>query len=184
MRPQFILLWASVCVLCTALWAQQGAVVPAVNIKTTRIELPLSHPTQMIDKTACDSDGNVYGRVWAGDGSGTAQLPVQEITSEGTLATNFRVAGASQNTDLAKGIFVSDAGDLYQAARMANGVYIVKFAEDGSVKSTVKLETDPRLVDPWQLAVFKAGEYLLSGLTGKDHRTPYIRQYSRLMASW
>jgi hypothetical protein len=56
---------------------------------------------------------------------------------------------------------------------MANGVYIVKFAKDGSVKSTVKLEADPRLVDPWQLAVFKAGEYLLSGLTGKDHRTPY-----------
>ncbi|MGA2647411.1 MAG: hypothetical protein ABSF15_22105 [Candidatus Sulfotelmatobacter sp.] len=173
MRLQSILLLASVCGLCTALWAQQGAAVPAVSIKTTKIELPLSHPTQMIDKTTCDSDGNVYARVWAGDGSETARLPVQEITPEGTLARNFRVAGASQNTDVAEGFFVSDAGDVYQAARMANGVYIVKFAKDGSVKSTVKLEADPRLVDPWQLAVFKAGEYLLSGLTGKDHRTPY-----------
>lgn len=173
MRSQSLLLVASVCGLCTAFWGQQEAVAPPVNIKTTKVELPLSHPTQMIDKTGCDSDGNIYARVWAGDGSGTARLPVQEITPDGMLARNFRVTGTSQNTDLAKGFFVSDLGDVYQAARMANGVYIVRFAKDGSVKSTVKLEADLRLVDPWQLAVFKAGEYMLSGLSGEDHRTPY-----------
>jgi hypothetical protein len=173
MRLQSILLLANVCGLCTALWAQHGAAAPAVNIRATRVELPLNHPTQMIDKTTCDSDGNIYARVWAGDDSGTARLPVQEITPEGTLTRKFRAAGVSQNNDLAKGIFVSDGGDVYQAARTANGIYVLEFTNDGSVKSTIKLEADPSLVDPWQIAVFKAGGYLLSGLTGKDHRTPY-----------
>jgi outer membrane protein assembly factor BamB len=167
------LLLTSVCGLSTALCAQQGTALSAVNIKTTRVELPLSHPVQLIDKTTCDSDGNIYARVWAGDGSGTNQLPVQEITSEGTLTTKFRAVDAAQNTALAKGIFVSEDGVIYQAARMATAVYVVEFAKDGSVKSTTKLDADPRLVDPWQLAVFKTGGYLLTGLTGENHRTPY-----------
>jgi hypothetical protein len=167
------LVLACVYSLGVASFAQQGATAPAVNTKTTKVEVPLSHPTQLIDKATCDSDGNIYARVWAGDDSGTDRLPVQEITPQGTLTRSFNVASTSHETDLAKGIFVSDAGDLYQAARIANGVYIVKFAKDGSVKSNTKLDTDPRLVDPWQLAVFKAGGYLLSGLTGKDHRAPY-----------
>ena len=147
--------------------------MPAANVKTTKVELPLSHPTQMIDKVACDSGGNIYARVWAGDNSEAARLPVQEITPEGALTKNFRVSGASRNTDVAKGIFVSDAGEVFQAARMADGLYVVGFASDGSVKSTTKLEANARVVDPWQVAVFRSGGYLLSGLTGKDHRTPY-----------
>jgi len=127
----------------------------------------------MIDKIMCDSDGNIYTRVWAGDDSGTMRLPVQEITPQGELTRKFRVRDASEDTDLVKGVFVSAAGSVYQTARLANGVYVLEFAKDGSVKSTTKLEVDPRLVDPWQLGVFKGGGYLLSGLTGEDHRTPY-----------
>src|ERR1700686_2404328 len=128
-----VLVLACVCSLCVASCAQQGATAPGVNTKTTKVEVPLSHPTQLIDKATCDSDGNIYVRVWAGDDSGTDRLPVQEITPQGTLTRSFNVEGASHETDLAKGIFVSDAGDLYQAARMANGIYVVKFAKDGSV---------------------------------------------------
>jgi hypothetical protein len=164
---------AGVCGVAPILCAQQDGTVPTANIKTTKVELPLSHPTQMIDKVACDSGGNIYARVWAGSDSGAARLPVQEITPEGALTKNFRVADLSRNTDVAKGIFVSDAGGVYQAARIADGLYVVGFARDGSVKSTTKLEANARLVDPWQTAVFGSGGYLLSGLTGKDHRAPY-----------
>jgi hypothetical protein len=100
------------------------------------------------------------------------RLPVQEITPQGKLGRSFSFTDVSQNTGIAKGTFVSDAGDLYQAERTRDGIYAVEFAKDGSVKSTTKLETDPRL-DPWQLAVFKAGGFLLTGLTGRDRRTPY-----------
>ncbi len=167
------LVLAGACGLAPMLCAQQGAEMPAVNIEATKVQLPLSHPAQMIDKIACDSKGNIYARVWAGDDSRTDRLSVQEITPEGKLTRNFRAADASENTDVAKGIFVSDTGDIYQVARMRGGIYAMKFAKDGSVGSTVKLEADARLVDPWQLAVFKTGGYLLSGLTGEDHRTPY-----------
>ncbi len=171
------LLLASVCSMAPIVCSQQVTAVPAVSLKTTKVELPLSHPTQMIDKIACDSGGNIYARVWAGDHSETDRLPVQEITSGGQLTRNFQVADASQSTDLAKGIFVSDSGDVYQAARMGGGIYAVDFAKDGSVRSTTKLEADSRL-DPWQLAAFKTGGYLLSGLTGKDHRTPYTAVFA------
>jgi hypothetical protein len=153
--------------------AQQDAAASALNIKTTKVELPLSHPTQLIDRIGCDSGGSIYAKVWAGTGSGTDRLPVREITPDGAMTKNFRVAGASRNTDAAKGIFVTDAGDVYQAARIMDALYVVAFARDGSVKSSTKLEADCRLVDPWQIAAFRSGGYLLSGLTGKDHRTPY-----------
>lgn len=183
MSMSALLLVGSLCGVAPILCAQQSAAVSALTIRATKVELPLGHPTQMIDKIACDGSGNIYARVWAGDDSRTAPLPVQEIRPEGMLARTFRVTDAPQDNDMAKGIFVSNAGDVYQAARMANGVYVLEFAKDGSVRSTIKLEADPRSVDPWQFAVFKGGGYLLSGLTGKDHRTP-IRQCSTPMASW
>jgi hypothetical protein len=167
------LLLAGACGLAPMLCAQQSAEMRAASIQTTRVELPLSHPSQMIDRAACDREGNIYARVWAGDDSSIDQLPVQEITPDGRLTRNFRAAEAFQKTDLAKGVFASDAGDIYQVARIEEGIYAVKFAKDGSALSTVKLEADGRLVDPWQLAVFKTGGYLVSGLTGEDHRTPY-----------
>jgi hypothetical protein len=170
-RPALLL--AGIFALAPMLCAQKGGTVPAANVQTIKVELPLSHPTQMIDRVACDSAGNIYARVWAGDHSEAARLPIQEITPEGALTKNFRVADASRNTDVAKGIFVSDAGDVYQAERMSGSLYVVAFSRDGSVKSTTKLEADARMVDPWQIAVFGSGGYLLSGLTGKDHRIPY-----------
>ncbi len=168
-----VLALASVWGLSTGLCAQQGTTATAVNVKTTKVGLPLSHPTQMIDKTVCDGSGNIYSRLWAGDDSETSQLPVQEITPEGVLTKSFRVAETSQIGDTTKGIFVSEAGDVYEAARSATGLYVLQFAKDGSAKASVKLEAEPREVDPWQLVVFKDGGYLLIGLTGKDHRTPY-----------
>ena len=172
MRKRAILL-AAACGMASVASAQQGQTAAAVNINATKVELSLSHPTQMIDKVACNSSGNIYARVWAGDGSDTARIPIQEITPEGSFVGKFSVEGPTQDTDLAKGIFVSDADVVYQMARTASGIYVTQFARDGSVKSSTQLEADPVLVDPWQLAVFKAGGYLLSGLTGKGHRTPY-----------
>lgn len=159
--------------LSVALCAQQGTSASGTRVETTRVNLPLIHPTQMIDKAACDGAGNIYSRTWAGDDSGTSQLPVQEITREGVLTQSFYAAKMSQIGDTAKGIFVSEAGDVYEAARTANGLYVLQFAKDGSVKASARLDAESREVDPWQLAVFKDGGYLLIGLAGKDHRTPY-----------
>lgn len=167
MRTQIILL-AAVLGVAPMLCAQAPIV-----IKATKVKLPLNHPTQMVDRVACDSDGNIYARVWADDDTLTDRLPIQEITPEGELTRKFIATDAPHDSDLAKGIFVSPGGIVYQVARTKGGIYAVGFAKDGSVRSTTKLEADPRQVDPWQLALFNAGGYLLSGLTGKHHRTPY-----------
>lgn len=166
--PVFLL--AGLCSAAPTLCAQQGA---AVNIKASRVELPLTHPAQLIDRVACDGQGNIYARAWAGDGSLTSRLPIQEITPDGALTRSFRATEEPQDGATAKGIFVSGAGRIYETATTARGIYIVEFATDGSVKLRTKLEADPRLVDPWQLAAFESGGYLLSGLTGKQHRTPF-----------
>jgi hypothetical protein len=55
-------------------------------------------------------------------------------------------------------------------------IYITSFAKDGSVKARTKLETE--FFRPHHLAVFKSGEFLLSGTKGKDQRTPYTAVFS------
>lgn len=172
MKP-YISLLVGTCALCGTLRAQQATVASAIHLETTKIELPLEHPAQIVDKAKCDGAGNIYARVWSGDDSPTNHLPVQEVSPQGRLIRSFHATEVSANTDSARGIFISDTGDLFQAARMLDGVYIISFGKDGSVRSTIKLQVEPSLVDPWQLVVFKASGFLLSGLTGKDRRTPY-----------
>jgi len=163
--------------LAPALVAQHSGAAPAVNVKTiTRVPLPLSDPTVPIGGAMCDREGNVYARLLSAKESkeraGVFRLPIEEITPEGTLAKRFRVADASASDVFGKHIFVSSDGAVYQLAITAQGIYAIEFASDGSVKTKVKLEADPS-VQAWDLAVFKAGGYLLTGETGRDSRTPY-----------
>jgi hypothetical protein len=72
-----------------------------------------------------------------------------------------------------RGIFVDGKGTVYQAAFAPGaGVYVVAFAQDGSVKAKTKLDTRTD-VDPWHVAVFESGRLLISGLSGEHNRTPY-----------
>ena len=150
---------------------------PVASLTPSRVELPLSHPIQIVDKAKCDSSGNLYVRVRPADGSGTSHLPIQKIGPGGNLISRFGTTDA-QDTDVVQGIFVSETGIVYQAARTTTGVYIAGFGKDGSVQSNTKLEADPP-IDPWQIVVFKTGGFLLSGLGGEAHRQPYAAVFDK-----
>lgn len=167
-------------VLCaTSVLCAQTARVPTVTLSAKKVELPISHPSQIVDKTKCDSAGNLYARIRPGDGSKVATLPLQQITPTGNLTARLSLPPVTEAVGSIQGIFVSDAGIVYEAFRTIAGIYVIGLSRDGAEKSSTKLEVDPQLVDPWQLAVFNSGGYLLSGLGGEGHRRPYTAVFDK-----
>ena len=98
--------------------------------------------------------------------------PIKEVTSEGKLTGTFRLAA---DAGAGRGIFVDTRGTVYQAGNgPGGGLYVFEFAKDGLVKSQTKLETGTgAYIDPYHVAVFESGRFLVSGESGKDLRTPY-----------
>src|SRR5262249_31146042 len=99
------------------------------------------------------------------------QIPIQKIKPDGTLAESYRVtdAGADLSAD---DFFVSNAGDMYVSASNSKGEnFLISFASDGSIKSKTRIERDGMMT--YQVAIFKAGEILLSGTEGEKGHTPF-----------
>jgi len=129
---------------------------------------------KLLNKTVCDDDGNIYARNYvfqkAVDGT-LQQIPIQKIKPDGTLAESYRVtdAGADLSAD---DFFVSNAGDMYVSASNSKGEnFLISFASDGSIKSKTRIERDGMMT--YQVAIFKAGEILLSGTEGEKGHTPF-----------
>lgn len=68
-------------------------------------------------------------------------------------------------------------GKVFQAADAQGEVFVVEFAQDGSVKAKTKLATTS-YTQSWLLAVFKSGEYLLTATTGEDNLTPFTAVFA------
>jgi hypothetical protein len=174
MRLQVIFLalaWS----LPSRLFAQQIA-TPTVSLKATAEDgMPVSHPS-WIDSAMCDDAGNVHTRLLDRNTAGGAeslQAPIQEIAPERPAGT-FRVTDALPGGTESRTFFVH-GGRVYVPARSRDGLYVVEFAQDGSLKAKTKLGLD-FFVDVWHLAVFKSGEYLLVGLAGTITATaPHLR---------
>ncbi len=180
MRVQFIFL-AGVCGIARMLCAQQIP-TPIVELReTTKIDVPMTHPGTQSRGGVCDGAGNLYVRRNESEKPGRerAALPIRKISPEGNLAGSFGVLGAFpyDRTDggievVGRGVFATADGRVFQAAVGHDGVFVVEFAPDGSVKAKTKLATDSSTT-PWLLAVFKSGEYLLTATTGMDNLTPF-----------
>jgi hypothetical protein len=171
MRTQFILL-AAMIGSAFALVAQE-ATDSAGNVRMgKRVPLPFGNSIDMVGAPKCDGSGNVYVRPAnsaKGDPDEYIAAPIKEVTSEGKLTGTFRLAATM---GAGRGIFVDTRGTVYLAGDGPGGIYVVEFAQDGSVKSKTKLETGT-YVDPYHVAVLESGRFLVSGESGKDLRTPY-----------
>jgi hypothetical protein len=185
MRVQFIFL-AGVCGIARMLCAQQTP-TPVVDLKeTTKIDVPMTHRGSQSRGGICDGAGNVYVRrnEFEKPGQERAALPIRKISPEGNLVGSFRVLSAftRYRTDggidvVGRSVFATTDGKVFQAAIGNDGVYVVAFAPDGSVKAKTKLATGTATT-PWLLAVFKSGEYLLTATTGMDNLTPFTAVFS------
>jgi hypothetical protein len=129
-----------------------------------------------LGKARCDSGGNLYIRVGDAALSTNSQAPlmapIQRITPSGKLAGVFDMTNASREMFVLDFV-VSENANLYQAgwSNKDRAVYISEFSKDGSFKSNIKLEAE--LFNPYQISVFKSGEFLLSGTLGEHLQTAF-----------
>lgn len=156
--------------------AQDAGVASVSSLKAAaRINLPLSRSVDdTVGAAKCDGSGNIYTRPASrarGDTDEYLVAPIRQVTPDGRMSGVFKLADAWPEF-VGRGIFVGSQGAVYQAVIAPGGVYVVAFAKDGSVRSKTKLGTGT-YVDPWHLAVFESGRFLVSGEAGKNLRTPY-----------
>jgi hypothetical protein len=180
------LLLAGIVGLPAMLFAQTAA-TPMIDLKTySRIDVAATGPATQSRGGICDGAGSLYVRRIESEkpGQERAALPIREISREGNLIGSFRVldafhdlqAGTSVSV-IGKGVFVTEDGRLFQVADARGEVFVVEFAPNGSVKAKTKLAT-PFYTQPWLLAGFKSGEYLLTATTGVDNLTPYTAVFA------
>jgi hypothetical protein len=159
-----------------ALCAHALAADSFISLKAgARIVLPFVRAMDMVGASKCDQSGNVYIRPVdreVGDPDEYLLGPIRQVTPQAKIAGTFRVRDVLSEVGAGRGIFVRGDGSVYQAALARGGVYVVAFAKDGSVKAKTKLQTGG-VVDPWHLAVFESGGFLVSGNAGDGMRTPY-----------
>ncbi len=128
-------------------------------------------------RVKCDDAGNLYLRPYspARNRNHTLhQTPIQRIKPDGSLGESFSNTDAPDVEGM--DFSVSPDGDVFQVAFGDNKkYYVISFAKDGSVKSTIKISADAFIpyFTPYQIVVFKSGEMLLSGQGGDGGHTPF-----------
>ncbi len=126
----------------------------------------------LVGRGRCDDGGNIYIRLAHVEDHSGPKLPVKRISPDGSVAATFKVADAGPDIH-AMDFFVSGSGEVYEGAWDQGGsMHVLEFSSDGSLKSNLILDTEPP-VFPYQIAVFKSGELLLSGLHGRHLHTPF-----------
>jgi outer membrane protein assembly factor BamB len=130
-------------------------------------------------RVKCDEDGNVYLRSFTQErvtSDTVHQSPIQKIKADGSLAESFKVDDLASKFS-ARDFFVTKEGDLYQIAYTEkHEFYVLEFSSDGSLKTKTRLETEACF--PYQLAVFKSGELLLSGTLWNENSTRFTGVFS------
>ncbi len=100
------------------------------------------------------------------------KLAIQKITPDGERSRNFKVSDAGPGID-AMDFYVTGTGKVYEEAWDRLGrIHVLEYLADGTLQSNVILDTEPP-VFPYQIAVFESGEWLVSGLHGRDLFTPF-----------
>lgn len=173
MRTHFILVAALFAVTPMVCASQDAPRVVNVNVQA-RGDMPVSYSGHIM-YAACDENGNVYTQLLSpaldtATHSNTYLGPVQKITPEVKSAGVFRFGDAFSDRAESRAFSVHD-NRLYVLAGAKNELYVVEFANDGSMKAPVKLQIDSFLI-PFHFAVFPSGEYLVVGLTGTISQRP------------
>jgi hypothetical protein len=118
-------------------------------------------------RVKCDPKGNLYVRKHTNQMVIEHTLlhsPVQKISPDGNVVTVFNVDNAMSNLWGATDFVVAPDETVYQIAATSEPepkYYILKFHGDGSLDTKIELQVEA--FQPYQLAVFKTGELLVSG---------------------
>jgi len=149
---------------------QSLSVRPTIGIASS---LRTQFPGPTFNRVACDGSGNLYARRFQGD---KGREPVEEIARTGALIRSFKVDDPSLNLSIGD-FFVGPQDELYmlgwsmEHVHSGGRVYIAQFGRDGSLKSKTQVISEEMF--PSSLAVFKSGEFLLTGRQGPGDNTPF-----------
>jgi hypothetical protein len=146
---------------------QNGGGDQSIPLKlTATVKTPLH--SALLGKSKCDEDGNVYLRPYdqvRAKNHTLLQSPFQKIAPDGALGTLYRNSNDEPEDFAGRDFAATPGGDFYEVAYLAktSQAYVISFSSDGAVKSRLELE-GPHF-NPIRFAVFKSGEYLVSGVT-------------------
>ncbi len=130
----------------------------------------------------CDADGNLYIRKFALDRP--LRGPVVKIDPDGKRTAVFDPAAFSQlGLDRADAFSPASDGGIYQIAQsgvVKPRIYVLHFASDGSLSSSVLLDAD---FEVYTFAAFAEGNFLVSGvqrdaLNKTDHGRNFTAVFS------
>jgi hypothetical protein len=155
-----------------------ATIVPAESSAGMRVKstAKVAFTGSVMGRIKCDDSGSIYARLVDAETSkqyhGSSFLPVKKIKQDGTIASVFSVSGEYPSFKVSD-FFIAGDGRVFQAARSDSegDVYVVSFSDSTPAGKAVRLETDYFI--PYQIAVFKSGEFLLSGISGDHNRTPF-----------
>lgn len=169
MRAQTVVIMGILAIVMPALGAEDAE--RSVNLKPAgRVELSTTPSLDLVGAPKCDGSGNLYVRLVSDAGSDYFLAPIRAVGRDGKVTGMFSLAETWTNA-VGRGVFVKDDGSVYQAVIAPDGVYIVHFAKDRSIRSQTRLETQA-FFDPWHVVVFDSGRFLVSGVEGKNRRKP------------
>lgn len=155
--PQCVLL--VVCILKLVTWAQEAVPKepqPLRVLDTIVIESQLAGITQ--DPLKCDKDGNLFVHPYE---SGRVAFPVRKFDPKGKTLATYSFSSALDLQFVGAGYFnIAPNGDFYQIAWTDDATYVVRFAKDGALKSSTRLDL-PFYAS--KVAVFESGRMLLAG---------------------
>jgi hypothetical protein len=167
---RFAIFLSSLVVAISCLSHAQNKTLHQEKIKVANAKLESSDG--FFEDVGCDAKGNVFVTVWNFDGGGPADRPLLMFDRAGRLKASLE--SSPKDLGLSADFYpyeptapVSDSG----VARLIwsyTAMSVNIFSADGKLKSTTLL--DPPAFIPYQLAVFPAGEFLVSGLENVHSR--------------
>jgi hypothetical protein len=159
--------------------AMPEGVAPATPL--AELQITSASPTRFsglnVGHVRCDEKGNLYLRPYSPEmvvSHTVAKAPIQKIDTDGNVVTTFSLTDAVPNLWGGTRFFVSNEGVLYrivQTDERTPNLYILKYSQDGSVDSAIHLQTE--FFVPYELAVFKSGELLVSGAIGEKQLSAF-----------
>jgi len=131
-------------------------------------------------RVKCNDDGEIYLRPYSAEKNKNHtlhQTPIQKLKADGTLDHAYSNPDAQPDW-WGMDFFVSPSGEVFQVGinEKSLAIYLIDFFPDGSVKSTTQIAAEA--FHPYQMAVFKSGQILLSGIKGEQGRTPFTAVFT------
>ncbi len=137
--------------------------------KPVTLDVKLGSSEAFSSDGVCDRSGNTYTTVYDFESDDKADRPLLKFDKSGSLKAEFPTSrknlGLSDYEDYFEPSAFLPSGGIARLAWAQAGMYLTRFAADGTFDSRTKLDgPSVPMILPYQLVAFPSGEILVSGL--------------------